>query len=154
MEANGALTQIASQEEPTVAVALIGLRYDCWRCHEVSTPLVGLLEVGGDVYSEEFVACDDELVLAFAWENLPLEARTRWRVGEVRERFSKTSQKAYLSNGCASCGALFGEFPLIHEALPEALATEGLTSLIELAVVELADAAWTEIFESRWNYAE
>jgi hypothetical protein len=32
-----------------------------------------------------------------------------------------TAGIAYLSNGCASCGALFGAFPLLHEELTEAL---------------------------------
>jgi hypothetical protein len=133
-----------------VAVVIFGLPYRCWRCGDVSMPIVGMAEPGGDVFSEEFVVCDDEELLGLAWQYLPAEARERWRVGEVRRRHSRTVGAAYLSNGCAACGALFGAFPL-HEELVEALATEGATALVELSVVEMPTSSWTEAYESRWS---
>ena len=133
-----------------VAVAVFGLPYRCWRCADVSTPIVGMAEPGGDVFSEELVVCDDEELLGLAWQYLPAETRERWRVGEVRRRHSRTAGTAYLSNGCASCGALFGAFPL-HEELVEALATEGAGALVELAVVSMPTSTWTEAYESRWS---
>jgi hypothetical protein len=136
--------------EPLVDVVLLGLPYRCWRCGDVSTPIVGMAEPGADVHSEELVVCEDEEELALAWRDLPAEARERWRVGEVRRRHSRTAGTAYLSNGCASCGALFGAFPL-HEELVEALATEGAAALVELAVVEMPASTWTEAYESRWS---
>lgn len=154
METAGSLAQVvmdAPLQGSVVTVTLLGLRYPCWRCGDISTPLVGMLEEGGDVFSAELVVCNDEIVLAFAWAHLPLEARVRWHVGEVKKRYSRASDAEYLSNGCAHCGALFGEFPLFHEALPEALATEGLATLMELAVIELSETAWVRIFESRWS---
>jgi hypothetical protein len=136
--------------EPLVDVVLVGLPYRCWRCGDVSTPIVGMAEPGADVQSEEFVVCENEEELALAWQHLPAEARERSRVGEVRRRHSRTAGIAYLSNGCASCGALFGAFPL-HEELVEALATEGAAALVELAVVEMPTSSWTEAYESRWS---
>ena len=136
--------------EPLVDVMLLGLPYRCWRCGDVSTPIIGMAEPGADVHSEEFVVCEDEEELALAWQHLSAEARERWRVGEVRRRHSRTAGTAYLSNGCASCGALFGAFPL-HEELVEALATEGAAALVELAVVEMPASTWTEAYESRWS---
>jgi len=113
-------------------------------------PIVGMAEPGADVQSEELVVCEDEEELALAWQHLPPEARERWRVGEVRRRHSRTAGIAYLSNGCASCGALFGAFPL-HEELVEALATEGAGALVELAAIEMPASTWTEAYESRWS---
>jgi hypothetical protein len=136
--------------EPLVDVVLLGLPYRCWRCGEVSTPIVGMAEPGADVFSEELVVCEDEEELALAWRYLPAEARERWRVGEVRQRHSRTAGTAYLSNGCASCGALFGALPL-HEELVEALATEGATALVELATVSMPDSTWAAAYESRWS---
>jgi hypothetical protein len=136
--------------EPLVDVVLLGLPYRCWRCGDVSTPIVGMAEPGADVQSEELVVCEDEEELALAWQHLPPEARERWRVGEVRRRHSRTAGIAYLSNGCASCGALFGAFPL-HEELVEALATEGAGALVELAAIEMPASTWTEAYESRWS---
>ena len=136
--------------EPLVDVVLLGLPYRCWRCGDVSTPIVGMAEPGGDIFSEALVVCDDEELLALAWQHLPAEARERWRVGEVRRRHSRTAGTAYLSNGCASCGALFGAFPL-HEEFVKALATEGATTLVELAAVAMPTSLWTEAYESRWS---
>jgi hypothetical protein len=136
--------------EPLVDVALLGLSYRCWRCGDVSMPIVGMSEPGADVHSEELVVCDDEELLALAWQYLPAEARERWRVGEVRRRHSRTAGTVYLSNGCAACGALFGAFPL-REELVEALATEGAGALVELAVVEMPTSSWTDAHESRWS---
>ncbi len=132
-----------------VDVVILGLPYRCWRCGEVSTPIVGLAEPGTDVFSEELVVTDDEELLGLAWQHLPAEARERWRVGEVRRRHSRTTGTTYLSNGCASCGALFGAFPL-HEELVEAL-VEGAAALVELAAVEMPASRWTEAYESRWS---
>jgi hypothetical protein len=137
-------------DEPLVDVVLLGLPCRCWRCGDVSTPIVGMAEPGADVHSEELVVCEDEELLALAWQHLPAEARERWRVGEVRRRHSRTAGTAYLSNGCASCGALFGAFPL-HEELVEALATEGAAAFVELAVVSMPTSTWTEAYESRWS---
>jgi hypothetical protein len=136
--------------EPLVDIVLLGLPYRCWRCGDVSTPIIGMAGRGADVHSEELVVCDDEELLGLAWQYLPAEARERWRVGEVRRRHSRTAGTAYLSNGCASCGALFGAFPL-HEELVEALATEGAAALVELAVVSMPASTWTEAYESRWS---
>ena len=136
--------------EPLVDVVLLGLPYRCWRCGDVSTPIVGMAEPGGDVFSEELVVCDDEELFGLAWQYLPAEARERCRVGEVRRRHSKTVGAAYLSNGCAACGALFGAFPL-HEELVEVLATEGAGALVGLAVVSMPASTWTEAYESRWS---
>ncbi len=136
--------------EPLVDIVLLGLPYRCWRCGDVSTPIVGMAEPGTDVHSEELVICENEEELALAWQHLPAEARERWRVGEVRRRHSRTVGAAYLSNGCASCGALFGAFPL-HEELVEALATGGAGALVELAVVSMPASTWTEAYQSRWS---
>jgi len=43
--------------EPLVDVVLFGLPYRCWRCGDVSTPIVGMAEPGADVHSEELVVC-------------------------------------------------------------------------------------------------
>ena len=136
--------------EPLVDIVLLGLPYRCWRCGDVSTPIIGMAGRGADVHSEELVVCEDEELLGLAWQYLPAEARERWRVGEVRRRHSRTAGTAYLSNGCAACGALFGAFPL-HEELVEVLATEGAAALVELAVVSMPTSMWTEAYESRWS---
>lgn len=137
--------------ERSVDVVLLGLPYRCWRCADVSTPIVGMMARGGDVGSEDFVDCDDENLLALAWQYLPSGARERFRVGEVRRRYSKTIRAEYLSNGCSVCSSLFGQF-FLHEEFVEALASDGEKALSELAVVSMPASVWTAAYESRWAY--
>ena len=63
-----------------VDVVILGLPYRCWRCNEVSTPIVRMTKPGGK-----------EELLGLAWQYLPAEARQHWRVGKVRNRHSRTT---------------------------------------------------------------
>jgi hypothetical protein len=131
-------------------VHILGLKKPCWRCDATSTPLVAMLEESRDPFSEDLVLCDDDVILAFAWDRLPAEARFEHCVGEVKIRSSKTTGTSYLSNGCSACGAIFGNFPLFHENLPEAL-SEGFDTLTVLATVRIPFREYNEIYESRWS---
>jgi len=143
---------IADRPSPTVmsSVKLLGLPRTCWRCGSTSTAIIGMMEASGDLFSEDLVLCDSDEILAVAWEHLPDEARTRWQVGEVAYRSSKAANSTYLSNGCASCGALFGAFPLFHEDVPEALATHGTEAFITLVTVGMPRQVFDVAYESRW----
>ncbi|MGB9113297.1 MAG: hypothetical protein WCF24_11295 [Acidimicrobiales bacterium] len=126
-----------------VQLVVFGLSYQCWRCHEISTPIVALLQrFGGRVFDDDLVVADDEVMRRLAWGLVPETARSFFRVGEVKPRYSTTLGKEYLSNGCASCDALFGDHFLIVESLPEVLATEGIAGLIPLAASSLHESAW------------
>jgi hypothetical protein len=143
------MPSFADQGDTSLLVHLLGLATPCWRCGTSSTPLVAMIDESGDPFGEDLVLCDDERILAFAWHHLPTSARQRFRVGEVKVRASKTAGESYLSNGCSSCGALFGNFPLFHEALPSAL-SQGFEALTVLASVHLPSRLYNEIYESRW----
>jgi len=145
-----AIPPLASQGGTSLLVHLLGLATSCWRCGTSSTPLVAMIDESGDPFGEDLVLCDDDRTLAFAWQHLPASARQRFRVGEVKVRSSKTAGASYLSNGCSSCGALFGTFPLFHEALPAAL-SEGFDTLTVLASVHLPTLLFNEIYDSRWT---
>lgn len=134
----------------TIMVELLGLTRSCWRCGSSSTALVGMMEVGGDLFSENLVLCATDELLKLAWEQLPTDARTRWCVGDVAYRSSKTARATYLTNGCISCDALFGAFPLFHEEVPQALATRGGDAFITLAVVEIPRQVFDAAYDSRW----
>ena len=142
---------IAPAAEAATTVGLIGLRYHCWRCDELSTPLIGMLERGKDLFSADFVVVGDERMLTFAWELFPAFARGRWPIGEVKRRQERRTGGGYLSNGCSSCDAPFATYALFHNALPIALATNPFERLPELARVELRRDTWASICTSRWN---
>lgn len=132
-------------------VHLLGLSRSCWRCHVTLTALVAMMEVGGDLFSEDLVLCETDEALALAWDHLSAEARSQWNVGEVAYRSSKAAGTTYLANGCAACGAIVGAFPLFHEDVPEALATHGTDAFVVLATVDMPSQLFDLAYDSRWE---
>jgi hypothetical protein len=114
---------------PRLAVWVVGLADRCWKCHQLTVNVVGLLPQ--DAEEDELLTTDvtNQLAMTVAKALLGEEARTAARVGQIKARFSRTLGQSYLSNGCVACDALQGDFPLFHEALPEVLAEDGLGSL-------------------------
>jgi len=149
MKANGVVHRPSLTA--TSSVKLLGLPRICWRCGSTSTALIGMMEVGGDLFSEDLVLCDSDDLLALAWEHLPEEARNRWQVGNIAYRYSKTVKSTYLSNGCVSCSSIFGSFPIYHEEVPEALATHGTEAFVTLATIDMPKQLFHQAFESRWT---
>ncbi len=87
--------------------------WECWKCHKSSwifhaaidyegNELLGGTEVSGLMYWPDVLIEIDE---ARASLGLP-------RMGVIKPRFSKTVGEKYVSQGCAHCDALVGEFPL------------------------------------------
>ena len=139
-----ALVDFGSAIGPEITVNLLGLPYDCWGCRTWGVALVGMIERGGDVLSGDLVLCDTEATLRLADRFLSADVRAAWRIGSVRRRWSHTVHHAYLAQGCGGCDALWGSFPLFHEAVPEALSEEGATTFVELATVAIPESWWLE----------
>lgn len=133
----------------TVPVRLLGLPTVCWRCGQTTMALAGLLPAdGADEY--DVITCQAEAVLQIAAAALPAPARRRFAVGAVKPRYSRRAGGRYLSNGCFSCDALLGAYPLYAEELPAALAEEGLAGLVTLAEVQISsDDYLLALHESR-----
>jgi|GEM_PF-1594472 hypothetical protein len=136
---------------PPVEIALLGLPWECWRCQTTGIALVGMMEPDGDICGENLVLCDCDYALRLADRILPDQARVNCGVGAVRRRYSKTVGEAYLSNGCRSCSAIVGAFPLFHEAVPEALAAGGAGGLLPLATVAVPESWWLRALASHWQ---
>ena len=134
----------------SVQVVLFGLPYACWRCGAVSLALVALGGDDGDL-DDDLLVCDNPRVLTFADSLVTDELRRRGPIGAVKARYSKTAGQAYLSNGCAACDAIFGEFPLFHEELPRVLALAGVAGLVRLDTVRLPAGQWDELCSARWS---
>jgi hypothetical protein len=129
-------------------LVVFGLTYRCWRCEETSTPIVALAQRrDGRMREEDLLDCSGAPLLAYAFALLPDDARRRFGVGEVKERYSKTAGAEYLSNGCASCDALFGDFYLFHEDLAEVLSTNGLEGLVELHAASITPLEWYSVVQ-------
>jgi hypothetical protein len=86
----------------------------CWSCG-ARTRIVTSIDLNSSMYS--FTIPDltnyPELV-DIVVDRLPLDLE----IGTIRERFSRTQNRSYLSNGCFHCDALIGEF-FEHEAWDE-----------------------------------
>lgn len=80
----------------------------CWKCDR-DTRIVTFLEgqLGPHVVQERYDILES---LPGAVEELGRALAHRPDIGPVRSRYSRTVEHAYLSNGCAHCGALLGRF--------------------------------------------
>lgn len=98
----------------SVYAATIG----CWHCGEATANIMQII-IGLPGASASLSIYDFETEPKLLDELVPEHVRAEHRIGVLRSRFSKTEGKAYLSNGCFSCGALQGRFFEIeyaHEA--------------------------------------
>lgn len=114
---------------PNGMKARIGVRagkMSCWSCGSDTRIITGVfLFVGPHEFKfsipdlgEYPDACDQ--VLRRLPENLG--------IGRIKRRFSRTQKRAYLSNGCAHCDAIVGEFHE-HDAWPDQEVYETFTQI-------------------------
>ncbi len=87
-------------------VNVLGLPITCYACHGDTTAVVGLDPGGHDGFAT--TTCCFNLKIA----SMLLGASLPHGVGHIKQRRSRTARASYLSNGCSSCDALIGEFPL------------------------------------------
>jgi competence protein CoiA len=107
----------------------------CWSCGAETTIISSLLLTRAEDEAEcavadftEYPALIDEVKRAISDRN---------DVGEVKPRPSKTLARAYMSNGCYHCDALFGQHFEIHTRYHE---------LDAARLIVPASGQWAEIF--------
>lgn len=120
--------------DENIKVSIIPLYDDCWKCHKNTTVIAGvLLECQNGKYSEFF---DFPLLFDIFLEISDfIKCSKTHNIGEIKKRYSKTVQDSYLSNGCNSCDAIYGNFYLreellefqIHDELPESICSVMIT---------------------------
>ena len=110
---------------PTARVLAINVYVDvveCWRCHKSSPVVIG--------FDNPVTGCPqavDERFVEELADTSHRAFRTQVGLGALKRRWSRTAGASYWSQGCASCDALFGAFPLREQfietdaygALPE-----------------------------------
>lgn len=111
-----------------IKVSIIPMYNSCWKCNENTTVIAGvLLECQNGKYSIFF---DFPLLFDVFLEISDfVNCSKTHNIGEIKKRYSKTVQDSYLSNGCNSCDAIYGNFYLreelleyqIHDELPESI---------------------------------
>jgi hypothetical protein len=131
---------------------LLGLPTVCWRCGRWTTALVGVIPAEFEDLNH-LVTCEAEPVLGVAAAALAEGLRRAAWVGAVKPRYSRTARCRYLSNGCAWCDALLGNFFLYSEGVPLVLAEQGLAGLVRVAVVKLSDEQVDTVYEHGMNWS-
>lgn len=112
-----------SPDGNAVRAAIVALPERCYRCGVVTTSIVGFLVPARLTEDEDgFVDFEDLAPLLVA--RVTDADLARIGVGPVKIRRSRNRPEGYLSNGCISCDAIQGWFPL-HEGLMEFLAEGG-----------------------------
>lgn len=93
-----------------VTATLKGAFIKCWKCKKW-TRVVSTIELSS-LRNPEYISCDlAELgKIPALHQQLPLCDLQRFKVGTIRDRYSKTEGGTYLGNACVECDALQGKF--------------------------------------------
>jgi hypothetical protein len=117
---------IAVSTPPTsrkIAVAVLALPERCYRCGVLTRSIVGFL-VPEDLTDDPDGFIDFDVLASAFSRGVSAAQLAQWGIGPIRVRCSRYRPEGYLSNGCISCDAMQGWFPL-HEDLMEFLAEGG-----------------------------
>ena len=99
---------------------------DCWKCGSPTRIVTWLAaNVGPHEVRQSLEIADAEPALV---QCIQEKVAGRNDIGTVRERYSKTVQGSYVSNGCSRCGALIGRF-FEHHAYYREVETVGTFQL-------------------------
>jgi hypothetical protein len=122
--------RLENRSASCVAVTLLALPGDCWRCGRPVLPLAGVLVPSrrGTRFIE-FSSVGPRLAATVSAEQL-----ASLGVGRIKMRRSRVRPEGYLANGCVHCDAILGDFPLREDLV--AFQSEG-GDLSELALTTL-----------------
>ena len=107
----------------SVDVAVLALPERCYRCAVLTRSIVGFL-VPPEMTDDPDGFIDFEMLAPLFVRRITARQLRHCGVGPIKTRRSRYRPEGYLSNGCISCGAIQGWFPL-HEDLMEFLAEGG-----------------------------
>ena len=81
----------------------------CWRCKKKTGVVFGaslVHDIFGDLGFNHF---SDKLIAEHISKHMDLCSLDAHGIGEIKQRYSKTLECSYLSNGCLHCDAIFGD---------------------------------------------
>lgn len=95
---------------------LVESKTNCWRCHKETKVLAIGVESIMEICGEPTEFENDGIHIASGFESLPEYVLNYIKKHyPIKNRFSKTINKSYLSNGCEHCDALQGDWFLFNE---------------------------------------
>jgi competence protein CoiA len=81
---------------------------DCWACGAETEIVTGVVIAFGP--HECRFSIPDLTLRPFVFRSIHGHLPKRPSIGKIKQRYSRTQERRYLSNGCAHCDALIGEF--------------------------------------------
>jgi hypothetical protein len=113
---NAQLYDYLPDENEYINIGIILIHMGCWKCKKSIPVVAGVrLTCQNEKFDQffDFPFLIDELLKTTEVK----KCLSNNQVGEVKERFSKTSNQEYLSNGCIHCDSIVGDFYLREELL-------------------------------------
>ena len=113
----------SSRVREAVSAAVLALPERCYRCGAVTRSIVGFL-VPPELTEDGDGFIDFEILAPLFVRRVTAAQLAQCGAGPIKTRRSRYRPEGYLSNGCISCDAIQGWFPL-HEDLMEFVAEGG-----------------------------
>ena len=117
----------------------------CWKCKAKTAPVTKIL-VALSGYPVSLTVDCLEQAPALLSAIVPEKLRQEQLIGSLKQRYSRTEQRSYLSNGCVACDVLQGRF-FAHEYIDSATARHRGETVV--------DQAWASILspylEHHWR---
>lgn len=121
-----------------IDAAVLALPERCYRCGAFTTSIVGFV-VPARYTDDPDGFVDFELLAPLFVRSVTAAQLARCGVGPITMRRSRYRPEGYLSNGCISCDAIQGWFPL-HEDLMEFLSEGGTYAEVTIGRWQLRDS--------------
>jgi hypothetical protein len=126
-----------------VSLRVLGFTRACWNCGMDTVCLIGLYPARpGQGYVGIFTT-DNERTMDLALRLAQRAGRLDLTVG-AKSRFNRTMRERQLTNGCTSCDALQGNFP-VHEEASARVASGGVDGLDTLLVTDCPVLEWQAV---------
>jgi hypothetical protein len=133
-----------------LTVRFVGAFIKCWKCSGWTNVVSYVVFSGIDNPDPLRLTLEELGRVPLLRKHVALDAFKRFKVGEIKERFSKTEGGSYLANGCTGCGALQGKFFLSevdHRLKLIGSQQFTVTQELEQALRDSGD----DIAESQWH---
>ncbi|MFJ9508679.1 hypothetical protein ACIRPZ_33435 [Streptomyces anulatus] len=126
--------------EVTVVLRVLTLTRPCWSCGKDTVCLIGLYPQRPAPGYVGLYTTDNPHTMALV-QRLLQQHGHKDLAATIKSRYSRTMRERQLSNGCAHCDALQGNFP-VHEEADRRVASGGVNRLDTLLVAACPVLEW------------
>lgn len=110
----GKLSWSPKQGQQLIAEIIPHYEY-CWRCKKETGIIIGISIKDNNGTEFAFKSFTTKGIPEFIIKNLNKDILSNYKIGIIKERYSKTINKKYISNGCFHCDSLMGNHFIIDK---------------------------------------